>query len=299
MILALKVDVDTYRGCREGIPKLLELFKQLDVRASFFLPHGPDNSGKAIRNLWKPSFVAKMLRTRALRLYGVRAALSGTLLPAPVLSERCLSEFRMVREAGHEGGIHGWDHRGWQDELDQWSVKRIRRELELAANSHRAIFSEEPRSFAAPGWRVTDDALRELDQMGLAYSSSTRHGPPFRPMVGQDALNFVEIPSTEPCPEEAQASGTEPIFPALDASETDCVVYPAHAEVEGGLLFDAFRDWLVHTLETTGACCQPLEQVHAAIQTGNAPLSTREISLRRIPGRPTLVASGYEESNSE
>ena len=74
-ILALRVDVDTRRGLREGVPRLLELFRRREVRASFFVALGPDRSGLAIRRAWRPSFLVKMARTNPLRLYGWRTLL--------------------------------------------------------------------------------------------------------------------------------------------------------------------------------------------------------------------------------
>ena len=35
MRLALKVDVDTLRGTREGVPALVEMFRRHDVQATF------------------------------------------------------------------------------------------------------------------------------------------------------------------------------------------------------------------------------------------------------------------------
>ena len=80
--VALRVDVDTRRGLHDGVPRLLALFRRLDVVASFFVTMGPDRSGLAIRRAWRPSFLVKMFRTNPFRLYGVRTLLSGTLLPA-------------------------------------------------------------------------------------------------------------------------------------------------------------------------------------------------------------------------
>ena len=90
MRLALKVDVDTFIGTRDGLPRLLDLFRDLDIRATFFFTYGPDCSGQAIWKCLRPGgFLRKMLRSRALRLYGWRTVLSGTLLPAPRIGQRC------------------------------------------------------------------------------------------------------------------------------------------------------------------------------------------------------------------
>ena len=63
MKLALKVDVDTYEGMRDGVPQLLGLLRSLKITASFFIPFGPDESGKAVFRVFKKKgFLKKMFR---------------------------------------------------------------------------------------------------------------------------------------------------------------------------------------------------------------------------------------------
>ena len=82
--LGLKVDVDTLGGLTEGVPALLKVFAARDIRASFFVALGPDNSGRAIFRVFRQrGFLEKMLRTRAPSVYGFPTMLYGTVLPAP------------------------------------------------------------------------------------------------------------------------------------------------------------------------------------------------------------------------
>ena len=70
-IIALKVDVDTYAGTRDGVPRLLEIFDRFGIRATFYFSMGPDNSGKTIRRIFRKGFLAKQFRTGAPFVWGL------------------------------------------------------------------------------------------------------------------------------------------------------------------------------------------------------------------------------------
>ena len=54
MMLALKIDVDTLRGTREGVPNLVELLRRHRVGATFLFSVGPDHTGRAIKRVFRP-----------------------------------------------------------------------------------------------------------------------------------------------------------------------------------------------------------------------------------------------------
>ena len=118
--LAIKVDVDTLEGFRKGVPALMEVLDAHAVKASFFLALGPDHSGRAIFRIFRQrGFLEKMWRTRAPALYGFKTMCYGTLLPGPKIGAAAPHLAPQLAAAGHEVGLHGYDHVRWHDHLLQ------------------------------------------------------------------------------------------------------------------------------------------------------------------------------------
>src|SRR5450432_3402780 len=113
--IGLKVDVDTLRGTREGVPRLVALFETLGINATFYFSVGPDNTGRAMRRVFRKGFAQKVARTSVLKHYGLKTLLYGVLLPGPHIGRSGGAEMRSVHEAGFEVGLHTYDHVRWQD----------------------------------------------------------------------------------------------------------------------------------------------------------------------------------------
>ncbi|MGZ5427662.1 MAG: polysaccharide deacetylase family protein [Thermoanaerobaculia bacterium] len=220
--LALKVDVDTYRGTLEGVPRLVDLFEKHGIRATFFFSLGPDTSGKAIKRVFQKGFIRKVLSASPAASYGLRTMLYGTLLPAPDIGRRRGTVARMCEAAaaGHAVGIHAWDHVDWHDRLP----KMTRVEIEdVVAKEHARfaeIFGEPARFQAAPGWTATPLSIEVQEAHGLVATSDTRGGEPFFPIRSDGTPSKVlEIPSTLPTLDELLA-----LHRGADARETVCKI---------------------------------------------------------------------------
>src|SRR3954454_14011746 len=95
--LAIKIDVDTDRGTREGVPALADLLAERGIKATFLFALGPDNTGRAIRRIFRPGFFSKVSRTSVVSVYGWRTLLNGVLWPGPEIAQRNAAAFRAAQ----------------------------------------------------------------------------------------------------------------------------------------------------------------------------------------------------------
>ncbi len=244
--LALKVDVDTDRGTREGVPHLLADCREFGLPACFLFSLGPDQTGRAITRVFRPGFFQKVSRTSVVQLYGIRTLLNGTLLPAPHIGRRNAGVMRAVRDAGHEVGIHCYNHYRWQDHVQRMDLAAVRREFDAARAEFRRIFGTEARTAGAPGWQSNDRSRTVYDEAGLLYASDTRGTTPHYPRLGGHVFRTLEIPSTLPTFDELLGRPEYPddqIVPHYLSllREDQPNVLTIHAEIEGMGRRDLFR----------------------------------------------------------
>ena len=287
--VGLRVDVDTRRGLDEGVPRLLELFRRLGVRASFFVTMGPDHSGRAIRRALRPSFLAKMWRTNPFKLYGLRTLLSGTLAPARLVGAGAPAMLRQIADEGHEVAPHGWDHVGWQDRIHRLDHVAIRADLDLAARSFLAAVGVAPSASAAPGWRTSPLALTVQDGRGFRYASDTRGDTPFRPSVGDGALETIQLPTTMPTMDEVMGRVSNVPRALAQAVRPGLNVFTLHAEVEGGALLGAFEAFLAE-LAAVRARLTRLDELAARAITARDELPIARVVRGWIGGRSDWIA---------
>ena len=297
--VALKVDCDTFVGTREGIPALLEVFAARGIRATFFFTLGPDRSGLAAKRFFtQKGFLRKMLRSGAASLYGFPTALYGTLLPAPMIGRRCEAEIRSVAAAGHETGVHAWDHVAWHDGLARWPAGKVREHVERAHAEYRRILGVPARASAAAGWTANALSLEaEAErQPALLFTSNTRLGKPFFPSAGGRRFAALEIPTTLPTLDETLAWEMLPTEEAQRAYFRGAVkgteVHTVHTEVEGRSkrrLFEAILDaW-----REDGVRFAALGELAEEALARRESVPSRELVTTALPGRAGTVATGW------
>ena len=292
--ISLRVDVDTLEGSLKGIPALLRMLDRQRMQASFYFSFGPDNSGKALRRIFRKGFLAKMRRTNGVKLYGLKTMMYGVLLPAPIIWKRAAAEMRSAREAGHEVAIHGWDHVQYHDLLDRKSRKWLEAWFRDAHAAFRDVFHEPARGAVSPAWRCNDDTLEIQEGYGLDYAGDCRGFEPFYPVVRGRTLATLQVPTTLPTLDEllgldgrTPAQVNEEVWGLV--REDALNVYALHTEVEGGALAGTFEAFL-QGLRDREVRARTHQDWLPELKAAGPP--ARAVGRREIPGRAGWVSFG-------
>lgn len=294
MRLALKVDVDTLRGSLEGIPALLQLFDDFQVRATFLFSLGPDHTGRALKRVLRPGFLAKVGRTSVTSHYGLKTLLYGTLLPGPDIGKRCARVFQQVAAAGHEVGIHCYDHVKWQDYVARRDSTWTRREMQKAADAFNRIFGHPARIHGAAGWQINAHALAFEAETGFIYASDTRGTHAFLPVMDGRTFRCPQLPTTLPTLDEligrneiSEDNVHELVHRASQQELPDGHVYTLHAELEGMKLLPVMRR-LLERWQTDGVKVGAMQDTINDLTLANVPC--HEIVWGEVAGRSGLLA---------
>ena len=244
--IALKIDVDTYRGTREGVPRLAAALERAGARATFLFSLGPDHTGRAIKRVFRRGFLGKVRRTSVTQHYGVKTLLYGVLLPGPHIGRRCAEVMRDMARRGFEVGVHTHDHIKWQDGVARASEPWTRRQLVLARDEFIRVFDRAPEAHGAAGWQVNASVPGLERELGFRYASDTRGQCPFIPLVAGREVPVPQLPTTLPTLDELigreDLGGAEPVDHLLALTEDGRdQVFTLHAELEGGAYLEGFE----------------------------------------------------------
>jgi undecaprenyl phosphate-alpha-L-ara4FN deformylase len=294
--IALKVDVDTLRGTREGVPALIDALQRARADATFLFSVGPDHTGRAIRRMFRPGFFAKTARTSVLEHYGLKTVLCGTLLPGPDIGRRAGAQMRRVRDAGFEVGVHCFDHTTWQDFVTRRDPRWTERQMQLAVDRFSEIFGQAPRVHGAAGWQMNQAALALEEALGFDYASDTRGTTPFVPLLSGRRSRCPQLPTTLPTLDEligvdgvTSANVHEAIL-AHTRTVANSQVYTLHAELEGMKLMPVFQRLLDGWL-AQGHVLVSMRQLLGGLNVADLPAGVVENGT--IPGRSgTLAVQG-------
>ena len=116
--VGLRIDVDTFRGTREGVPRLLEILSKHNIQASIF-QRRPGQYGPPSLATGEATVLWKMLRSNAASFLWL-GYFTGRYGPAG--KEIGHANADIIREAAkhHEVGLHARDHHARQAHSGNW-----------------------------------------------------------------------------------------------------------------------------------------------------------------------------------
>ena len=290
MKIGLRIDVDTFRGTKYGVPNLCKILGDYSIAASFYFSVGPDNMGRHLWRLLKPSFLRKMLRTKATGLYGLDIIFKGTLRQGPIIGEKLGDIIRETANAGHEIGLHAWDHHAWQVHIDTMKGDDIYYSLEKGVKMLADILGFQPVCSAVPAWRCNDFVLMEKSKFPFVYNSDCRGASIFLPCVDGKELHQPQIPVTLPTYDEVIGQNgisnynyNDYLFSQLKTDQLN--VLTIHAEIEGIACARMFGHF-VEMAQSNGVSFIPL----GALLIENPPVNRSNVVKKTVAGRDGWVS---------
>ncbi|MCG8017994.1 MAG: polysaccharide deacetylase family protein [Candidatus Thiodiazotropha sp. 'RUGA'] len=243
MKLGLRIAVNTLVGAVKGVPALLELFDQYQIKASFFFATGPDKSGRLTNRSQQPWYAHLPLRSR---LYGL-------LIKPPLIVEEAGKKLLAVAAAGHETGILCHDRGHWLNRLAHADEAWTRSELLKSVDSYTDLFGRRPNCMASAGWQTNPYLLALQQELGFDYASDVRGKSAFVPLLQNVESSCPQLPTTLPTISELLRQGGEinlqNVHEYLYAESQHILphghIYACDAEVEGITHLDVLEKLLV------------------------------------------------------
>jgi len=197
---AIRVDVDTVKGLVDGIPPLLEILDDYDVRATFFASVGTDTASRSVFTSFRGK---RHLSVNPLKKYGAREIL-GSLRGIDFSSHA--DKYREIQERGHEVQLHCHNHLEWVKKIGNADQRVARLIIQKGISAFQGIFGRAPHAFASPGFQVTDAVLDAEEELGFNYASDYQMEGDCMPF--RNGRKVLQIPVNAPLIEDLVVRGS-------------------------------------------------------------------------------------------
>jgi undecaprenyl phosphate-alpha-L-ara4FN deformylase len=112
-----------------------------------------------------------------------------------------------IARAGHEAGLHAWDHHAWQAKIDTMTAEDVSLSLNRGVSALTEILGHAPTCSAVPAWKCRDSVLLKKADFPFAYNSDCRGRSIFYPVVAGKTLSQPQVPVTLPTYDEVVGNG--------------------------------------------------------------------------------------------
>ncbi|MFH1308563.1 MAG: polysaccharide deacetylase family protein [Patescibacteria group bacterium] len=164
MTFGLRIDLESDKGIRYGVPNLLKLLREFGFKASFYVTMGGESG---IFEILKYRGPIPGAGERKVRIFSLFEKLRIALFPKDFVTSN-VGVLRQILADGHELGIHGWKHRAWTRALDKIDYKK---HIGFAVRKYIRLFKKKPDTFCSPGFRTNKKVIEYLDHLDFKVIS--------------------------------------------------------------------------------------------------------------------------------
>ena len=163
MPVKISIHVDGYFGLVKGVPRLLKLFEQNKIKATFFVNMGREASILNLLKYLRKNKEELKKTKRIIKRYNQLEMLSTVFLMRKIGCghQNLLKE---IEKRGHRVEPHCWSHLEWSKNFENFDYKK---QIYLLKKSFKECLGREPQSFAPPTWKVNAEILKELARQGF------------------------------------------------------------------------------------------------------------------------------------
>ncbi|MHA1984631.1 MAG: polysaccharide deacetylase family protein, partial [Candidatus Hodarchaeales archaeon] len=115
-VFCLRIDVDTIWGLNQGIPIIAKILQEQKIPATFFIPTGPDNTGRNLFQIGKSKEFSRLKINKLKRFRKSKKELFyGIIKDGPYfnLQKKYKTNLLELIKDNHEIGLHGFNHEYW------------------------------------------------------------------------------------------------------------------------------------------------------------------------------------------
>ncbi len=198
-MFALRIDIDTIRGLRQGVPNLLGVLKRYGIKGSFFCPMGWEGDFFSVfrhrflrsnRGFQRNARIAEEIERPATGLGDWAQLLLALFFPRRFVRHKDI--LHAILDQGHELGVHGYVHARWRVPTEM----ELRQEFLKMTQTYTKHFSIPPAGLAAPLFQQSNLLLSLCDEHDFKYASCLPGDTPFRPKINGKSCKHLQIPVT-------------------------------------------------------------------------------------------------------
>jgi undecaprenyl phosphate-alpha-L-ara4FN deformylase len=187
MPLGIRVDIDSAADAI-AIPKILDILREREAKATFFITTGPDKSG---RNFHRYLFKSPRDQISAIKRYGLKNILLGN---TPFAKSIESFDYSDIIGEGHEIGLHGYDHLSWTRKIEKMEKYEIKNTIKKGIKVFQKKLGILPACFASPGFKISKNYLRVVDSFGFQFCSDFISEKPFFPKIDGWKAKTLQVP---------------------------------------------------------------------------------------------------------